>query len=217
MDRDEFERIKQEEKEHLRTKKRLEKTLQTLQNRRRVRDTVTAMTRSASALLRETEGLVRALSADAARSEARLEIALDDIEEIEAIDHPDTPSDPPMPSTEAESDADDIESRAEQIVQQMKMASGPQHRRRDGERRRTTEERPSHPLETESARQTRRSDDAAEDEEASESAEGQGAPPTTLPEKTIGRMEDTETEDTAREDAPADRDAADSPMSPESS
>lgn len=215
MDRDEFERIKQEEKEHLRTKKRLEKTLQTLQNRRRVRDTVTAMTRSASALLRETEGLVRTLSADAARSEARLEMALDDIEEIEAIDHPDTPSDPPMPSTEAESEADDIESRAEQIVQQMKMASGPQHRRRDGERRRTTEERPSHPLETESARRTRRSDEAADDaaeEDASESENGSGAPPTTLPEKTIGRMEDT-----APEDAPADRDAADGPMSPESS
>jgi hypothetical protein len=210
MDRDEFERIKQEEKEHLRTKKRLEKTLQTLQNRRRVRDTVTAMTRSASALLRETEGLVRSLSADAARSEARLELALDDIEEIEAVDHPDTPSDPPMPSTEA--DADDIESRAEQIVQQMKMASGPQHRRREGDRRRTTEERPSHPLETESARRTRRSDHAVEDEETSESEDGQGAPPTTLPEKTIGRMEDT-----APEDAPADRDAADSPMSPESS
>jgi hypothetical protein len=174
------------------------------------------MTRSASALLRETEGLVRSLSADAARSEARLELALDDIEEIEAVEHPDTPSDPPMPSTEAGSDADDIESRAEQIVQQMKMASGPQHRRRDGERRRTTEERPSHPLETESVRKTRRSDEAAEDateqEEASESEDGRGAPPTTLPEKTIGRMEDT-----APEDAPADRDAADGPMSPESS
>jgi hypothetical protein len=212
MDRDEFERIKQEEKEHLRTKKRLEKTLQTLQNRRRVRDTVTAMSRSASALLRETEGLVRSLSADAARSEARLELALDEIEEIEAVEHPDTPSDPPMPSTEAESEADDIESRAEQIVQQMKMASGPQHRRRDGERRRTTEERPSHPLETESTRQTRRSDHAAEDEKTSESEDSQGAPPTTLPEKTIGRMEDT-----ATEDAPADRDAADGSMSPESS
>jgi hypothetical protein len=171
------------------------------------------MTRSASALLRETEGLVRSLSADAARSEARLELALDDIEEIEAVDHPDTPSDPPMPSTEA--DADDIESRAEQIVQQMKMASGPQHRRRDGDRRRTTEERPSHPLETESVRKTRRSDEAADDaaeEDASESEDGSGAPPTTLPEKTIGRMEDT-----ATEDAPADRDAADGPMSPESS
>jgi hypothetical protein len=117
-----------------------------------------------------------------------------------------------MPSTEAESDADDIESRAEQIVQQMKMASGPQHRRSDGERRRTTEERPSHPLETESTRQTRRSDHAAEDEKTSESEDSQGAPPTTLPEKTIGRMEDT-----ATEDAPADRDAADGSMSPESS
>lgn len=204
MDREEFERIKEAEKEHLRTKKRLQQTLQTLKRRRRVQDTVRATAQSAGVLLRENDALVQALSADTARANARLELALDD---VEAIEHPETPSDPPRPSeaTPSADAADDMESRAEQIVQQMKMASGPQHRRRDGERRRTTAERPAHPLETEASRRRHGPDEHRDgtDEDAFEDAEDGGALTDTLPEKTMGRMQAAETEEESKDDAPS--------------
>jgi hypothetical protein len=219
MDRDEFERIKAQEKEHLRTKKRMQKTMQTLKRRRRVHDAVSAMARRAGDLLQETESLVRTLNADAAESEARMELALDTVESVEAIDRPDEPSDPirqpRQPSDEASEagDAlDDIDAemneRAEQIVQQMKMASGPQHRQKQGSRRRSTTQRPSHPTET---RQHRRNEGASgqhddaersrgDDEEADDDVPASGHPTTTLPEKTMGRMQETDDADTGTPD-----------------
>jgi len=211
MDRDEFERIKQEEKEHLRTKKRMEKTLSHLRRRRRIGDAVSAMARSASALLRENDALVRTLSLDAARSQARLDLAIDDIDRVEAVEYPDTPSDLPPGRSESRSadDEDDVESRAEQIVQQMKMATGPQHRHPEGERRRTARKRPSHPAETESARRAQESEDST-DEKTSASGDAAGTSATTLPEKTIGRMDDAPTTND-----PAESDRADSTAPPE--
>lgn len=207
MDRDEFERLKQAEKEHLRTKKQLKRTLHTLKRKKRIQNAVTSMAQRARDLLRENESLVNSVSADAARAAARMDLALDRIDAVESIEWPDRTASTTTRSQDwapdVDADEEELEARAEQIVQQMKMASGPQHRRGGGRRRSATAQRPSHPMDTE------RSDDPApesSDTESDEDAPGDpsvsGTPTQTLPEKTIGRM--TETDDAEADSAETD-------------
>lgn len=109
MTDEEFERIKEAEKEHLRAKRELRTRLAALKKRNRVQSIVQDMQQGAQRLLRDTESLVDTLRAQVARSEARLEVAAD---------------------TEAHEDlheADEAlrEERAERLVRQYKAASGP--------------------------------------------------------------------------------------------
>lgn len=78
MTDEEFERIKQAEKEQLRAKKRLRTMLAVLKRRKRSEGLVERMQRGAQTLLRETESLIETLRGSVARDEARLERALDD-------------------------------------------------------------------------------------------------------------------------------------------
>jgi hypothetical protein len=78
MTDDEFERIKESEKNHLRSKKRLRRTLEALKQRDEVQGVVERMRQGAQRLLDETESLVDSLRHSVARREARLETALDD-------------------------------------------------------------------------------------------------------------------------------------------
>lgn len=78
MTDDEFERIKESEKNHLRSKKRLRRTLEALKQRDEVQGVVERMRQGARRLLDETESLVDSLRHSVAQREARLETALDD-------------------------------------------------------------------------------------------------------------------------------------------
>lgn len=78
MTEDEFERIKQAEKKHLRAKKRLQRTLEALKQRNEVQTVVQRMKQGAQRLLDETESLVDSLRRSVAQREARFEVALDD-------------------------------------------------------------------------------------------------------------------------------------------
>lgn len=206
MDRDEFERLKQAEKEHLRTKKQLKRTLHTLKRKRRIQNAVTSMAQRANALLRENESLVSSVSADAARTAARMDLALDRIDAVESVDWPDRTSSTATRSQDwapdVDADEEELESRAEQIVQQMKMASGPQHRRGGARRRSATSERPSHPMETDRPDDTAPESAEGESDDAPGDPSVSGTPTQTLPEKTIGRM--TETDDAEEDDAEGD-------------
>jgi hypothetical protein len=80
MTDEEFERLKEAEKDHLRAKKRLRGTLEALKRRHRSHSVVEQMKRGAERLLDETESLVDTLRRTVARRTGRLEVALDDEE-----------------------------------------------------------------------------------------------------------------------------------------
>ena len=106
MTDEEFQRIKDEEKKHLRAKKRLQRTLKALKQRNEVQSVVQRMKRGASRLLDETESLVDSLRRTIAQDQARFEVALDD----ELIEDEDL--------HEAEEEL--REARAEALVRRMK-------------------------------------------------------------------------------------------------
>jgi hypothetical protein len=74
----EFERIKEAEKNHLRSKKRLQRTLEALKQRDEVQSVVQRMKQGAQRLLDETESVVDSLRRSVAQREARFEVALND-------------------------------------------------------------------------------------------------------------------------------------------
>ncbi len=78
MTEDEFQRIKEAEKKHLRAKKRLQRTLESLKQRDEVQSVVQRMKQGAARLLDETESLVGSLRRSMAQEQARVELALDD-------------------------------------------------------------------------------------------------------------------------------------------
>jgi hypothetical protein len=109
MTDEEFERLKEAEKKHLREKKRMRRTLEALKKRNRAEGILQKMQRGAQRLLRETESLVDTLQSKVARNEARLEVALDEEERTDDLQ-------------EAEHEL--REERAESLVRQYKAASG---------------------------------------------------------------------------------------------
>lgn len=78
MNDEEFQRIKEAEKDRLRAQKRLRSTLEALKRRNEVQSVVRQMGQGAKHLLRETEALAQTLAQQAGRQAARLELALDD-------------------------------------------------------------------------------------------------------------------------------------------
>ena len=106
MTHEEYQRLKEAEKEHLREKKRLRKRLAALKKRARSQGLVQTMKEGAQRLLRETESLVDTLRTQGARSEARLEVAEDGL--VDDL-------------TEAEEEL--RKERAESLVRQYKAAS----------------------------------------------------------------------------------------------
>ena len=115
MTEEEFQRIKEAEKEHLRAKKQLAELKRTLRRKKKIQSTVESMARGASSLLRRSADLVEQLGSDAARKQARLEVALDDTDAA--------------PSKEDEADvaayeAEQRAQRARQLIRQMKQDGG---------------------------------------------------------------------------------------------
>lgn len=78
MTDEEFQRIKEAEKDRLRAQKRLRNTMQALKRRNEVQSIVRRMSQGATHLLRETEALAETLATQAGRQAARLELALED-------------------------------------------------------------------------------------------------------------------------------------------
>lgn len=114
MTDEEFERLKEAEKQHLRQKKRMRRTLEALKRRNRTQGIVQTMKHGAQRLLEETESLVDTLRSQVARNEAQLEVAIDE-EEFRGDD-----------LHEAEEDL--REERAESLIRQYKAASSPPSR-----------------------------------------------------------------------------------------
>lgn len=110
MSPEEYQRIKEAEKERLRSVKKLKKALNTLRHQREMRE---ALGRIASSreTLDSSEALLDELAAETARYEARLEIALDAAGEDapEAADAP---------------EADSREKRARALIRQLKQELG---------------------------------------------------------------------------------------------
>jgi hypothetical protein len=115
MTDEEFQRIKEQEKKHLRAKKRLQRTLSALKQRNEVQSVVQRMKQGAARLLDETGSLVDSLRRTVAQDQARFEVALDD-QQVEDED-----------LHEAEDEL--REERAEALIRRMKAeertASGP--------------------------------------------------------------------------------------------
>ena len=115
MTEEEFQRIKEAEKERLRTKKELAEVKRALQRKQKIQSTVASMARGASSLLRRSAALVEQLGSEAARKQARLEVALSDTDAVSAAE-----DEANVAAYEAEQRAQ----RARQLIRQMKQNSG---------------------------------------------------------------------------------------------
>ena len=110
MTDEEFERLKEAEKKHLREKRQMRRTLKALKRRNQAQSLVQKMRRGAERLLRETESLVDTLRTQMARDEAEFEVAVEDTESVDDLH-----------------DAEEAlrEERAEALVRQYKTAARP--------------------------------------------------------------------------------------------
>lgn len=110
MTEDEFERIKDAEKDRLRTQKRLRATLESLKRRNEVQSVVRRMSQGAKRLLEKTEALADQLASNAAHQAARLEVALETDKDDSTL-----------------SDAEDVlrEERADALLRRMKAQEEP--------------------------------------------------------------------------------------------
>lgn len=167
MTDEEYQRLKEAEKEHLRAKKKLQQALQTLRRKQRVRDAVDRIARSAQGALDRASDLIDKLTSETAHNEARFEIARDEVDDSDA------------PASDSELDAFEAErraARARQLIQQMKQAKSVSASRK---------------------RKSRSSDEAQASSPSDESASGAtssdkdlstSSTDDDLPDKTIGRM-----------------------------
>lgn len=160
MTPEEYERFKEAEKAHLRKLRELKKTHQELRRKARVAGAVTDMAEGINGLFNEHEEMVDRLQRDSIESEARMEVALDNIEaddaRLEALD-----------AAELEADQALRKARAQDLIRQMKSAQGMTAEDPASEKA-TAEEKTSHSKANDITKSS--------------------APPSDLPEKTIGRM-----------------------------
>lgn len=166
MTKEEFERLKAAEKEHLRAKKKLQATLKSLRRKQNVQSAVDRLARSAQHALDRASDLIGQLTSESARAEARLDVALDDDMHDAA-----PPADADVEAYETKRKAE----RARELVRQMKQA----------------ERVPSPPESTSSApldRTDEPSSDAGATSPANDLSTSSPDDEDSLPEKTIGRM-----------------------------
>lgn len=78
MDDAEFNRIKEEEKAHLRQMRSLKRAVRLLERQRSVTSALEEMTSRSKAALEANERLIEEMAFDTARHEARLDVAMDD-------------------------------------------------------------------------------------------------------------------------------------------
>lgn len=164
MTDEEYQRLKEAEKEHLQAKKKLQETLQALQRKQGVREAVNRMARSAQGALDRASDLISKLTAETARDEARLDVATDATDDVSSGD--------------ADIEAFEAKRRAEHarmLVRQMKQS---QALSRSSSSRTTSNAPPSKTVGSK-----KRSPTATSSDEGLSTSD-----PDDLPEKTIGRM-----------------------------
>jgi hypothetical protein len=133
MMEEEYNKIKEAEKRRLCAKKRLKQLQQTSKRSSDTASLVAKMKQAGASLLRDTRSLVDKLSADVARSQARLEVALDDVEGLDETDVDETDVDEAdaAESRRTGAGADSLrryeeaqrEARADAIVRQMRAST----------------------------------------------------------------------------------------------
>lgn len=160
MTEEEFERIKEAEKEKLRAQKKLAKLKKTLRRKQSIRSAVQRMAEGAQSVLSRSTDWMEQLTSETARQQARLEVALDAIED----DEPESDTD--VEAYEAEREA----KRAKELIRQMKQ----------GRAKKSTDRSKRGASESDSAESS--------DSDATDSATGPSTSDDDLPEKTIGRM-----------------------------
>ena len=114
MSPEEFKRIKEAEKEHLRKLKALKQAAGRLQRQKSIAQALGNMTQEAQQKLDANEAMVEKLAWETAEQEARMEVALESAKETA----PDA-SEAPKPSPD-ETDEASRKARAEELVRQMK-------------------------------------------------------------------------------------------------
>lgn len=162
MTSEEFEKIKEAEKTHLRKLKQLKDAVRVLERQKKISGAVTDMTSSIEEKMDEHRQAVERVALDAARAEARLEMAL------EAAD-----DDVERRSREIDDEETLRKHRAKELIRQMKTV-GSEDRKRppsDGGR---DDARADHPA------------DSPEDNPSDVPDDDPDDPP--IPDKTIGRM-----------------------------
>ena len=164
MTNEEYQRLKEAEKEHLQAKKKLQEALSTLQRKKRVRDAVNRIAHSAQSALDRASDLIGQLTAETARDEARFEVAMD----AQAKDDTPASDDTDVAAFEAERRA----ARARTLVRQMKQARGASSR---------TISKSSRRSESSSPNEVSPPATSSDDDLSTSSTDD-------LPEKTIGRM-----------------------------
>ena len=179
MTREEFEKIKEAEKEHLRALRKLKQTVRDLEKRKSVNTALTDMASKTGSLLDEHTALVEKLSEETAMQEARFEVALESIDDSPELDAK-------QQALQDEADLAKLEverqqSRARDLVRQVKLQMGTPG---------TEEEmKAGRPTEADSDRTIGRGPtgggEAKPVDKESDDDEEQDDP---IPEKTIGRM-----------------------------
>ena len=114
MSPEEFNRIKEAEKEHLRKLKALKQAAGRLQRQKSIAQALGSMTQEAQQKLEANEAMVEKLAWETAEQEARMEVALESAKEA----NPDA-LEAPKPSP-AEAEEALRKARAEELVRQMK-------------------------------------------------------------------------------------------------
>ena len=170
MTPEEFQRLKDAEKEHLRALKKLKQAVRRMERQKSLNTAITDLTTSTQNALDEHEQLVDNLALETARQEARLEIALSTAEaKAEVAEQMEqTPSEKVI--DEAALDEEAAKLRARELVKNIKAQV----------------EAATFPAVASSASATRRGKDAADEGNASGDADESSDTP--RPEKTIGRM-----------------------------
>lgn len=160
MTAEEFEKIKQAEKEHLRKLRKLKDTVRQLERQKKVSRAISDMTSSITEKLDVHDEMVQRLAVDAALNEARLEIALEQSDEAD------------QKAQLARDEEDLAKARARQVVGRIRKTDEPS---------RSTEFVSKQEGESPSSATGRTPSDPGSTARTSENQDK-------LPEKTIGRM-----------------------------
>jgi len=166
MTPEEFEKIKQAEKEHLREVRKLKNAVRQLERQKKISGAISDMTSSLSEKLDVHDDMVQRLAIDAALNEAKLEIALEQTEEADQ-------------KAQLSQDEEDLaKARARQVVGQI----------RDASESSTSKEDDSRKEEESSSGRRRRTPLTSSSKAESSSKSKTSNDRDDLPEKTIGRM-----------------------------
>ncbi len=183
MTPEEYKRIKEAEKEHLRALKKLKTQLRSAQRQDKVAEAMKNIENApGDEIARTHEEMVDRLAMDTIREEARLEMALSESGQVDAepaaegSDVDATAPDKIAPDKIAQSDAELQKLRAQELVRQIKLQMG----LADVKKKQNETSSVKH--------ETRAAGDEVEDAGVEEGESTEAPPEKELPEKTIGRI-----------------------------